>query len=192
MSEHDGDWGEAERKAFEELAREESPPREVENRIVHALERRGLLRPTRRRREWRALGAVAAGLLLVLAGFVAGRSTSRRAPTPPSPRFTLLLLRGTEPVAARPEEEAGRVSEYRAWARGLAREGRFVEGEKLEDRGARLRSPSGEADPTAPSPDEIRGFFVISAPSFEDALAVARECPHLRYGGTILVRPIAG
>jgi hypothetical protein len=37
----------------------------------------------------------------------------------------------------------------------------------------------------------VRGFFIISAGSFEDALAVARGCPHLRHGGAILVRPIA-
>ena len=192
MSEHDGDWTDAERKALDALSREESPPREVEDRIVHALRRRGLLRPSSDRRGWLALGAVAAGILLVLAGYAAGRSAARRAPAPSSPRFALLLLRGSEPIAAQPAEEAGRVAEYREWARGLARGGRFVEGEKLEDRGARLRSPSEAGDATSPSADEVRGFFVISARSFEDALAVARGCPHLRYGGTILVRPIAG
>jgi hypothetical protein len=39
--------------------------------------------------------------------------------------------------------------------------------------------------------EEIRGFFVISASDFQDALSVARSCPHLRHGGRILVRPIA-
>jgi hypothetical protein len=191
MSEHDGDWSDAERKAIDALSREENPPREVEDHVVRALRRRVLLRRSGARRGWLALGAVAAGLLLVLAGYAAGRSSNRHAPAPSSPRFALLLLRGSEPIAARRADEAGRVAEYREWARGLARGGRFVEGEKLEDRGARLRSPSEAGDATSPSPDEIRGFFVISARSFEDALTVARGCPHLRYGGTILVRPIA-
>jgi len=37
----------------------------------------------------------------------------------------------------------------------------------------------------------ISGYFVIDAASWEDAVAVARTCPHLRYGGRIILRPVA-
>ncbi len=180
------------RRAFSELDREAPAPPALEERIVSALRSRGMLRVAGPR--FRApvrFAAAAAGLILLAAGFLAGRSFDLRrgAPTP-GPRFALFLLRGEERVPRRPEEEAGRVAEYRAWARGLAKSGRFVSGEKLEDRVERLGPARGAAAEGA-AEEEIRGFFVISASDFQDALSVARGCPHLRHGGRILVRPIA-
>jgi len=189
MSERETEWTESERQALGELAREERPDPAVESRILEALRRRGLVRGRRATRRWVPLGAVAAGLLLLAAGYAAGRSASKRPEAPPQPRFALLLLRGEERAPIRSGEESDRVAEYRAWARGLARGGRYVEGEKLGDRAVRL-APSSARD-VFPDSEEVRGFFIISAPSFEDALGVARGCPHLRHGGAILVRPIA-
>ncbi|MGE5279032.1 MAG: YciI family protein [Acidobacteriota bacterium] len=177
------------REAISGLPRESPAPAAVEEGVVSALRARGVIRPNRGRSSRRAwLAAAAAGLLA--AGFLIGRGfPPRRPPGSASPRFVLFLLRGAESVPQRPEEEAARVAEYRAWARGLAGAGRLVTGEKLEDRGERIGAPSSAAGPEGE--EEIRGFFVISAFDFEDALAVARGCPHLRHGGRILVRPIA-
>ena len=36
----------------------------------------------------------------------------------------------------------------------------------------------------------LAGFFIISASSQEDAVSVARGSPHVRHGGTIVVRPL--
>jgi hypothetical protein len=190
MNEHDDELGAEERRAFQELPRELSPRSGVEDRIVSALRDRGRIRPgARRLNRYVSMGAVAAGLVLLAAGYVLGRSVPRPRTTPSAPRFALFLLRGEERLPERPEEEAGRVAEYRAWARGLASAGRLVTGEKLEDLGQRLGAVPA-ANATAPE-EEIRGFFIISATDFEDALVVARGCPHLRHGGEILLRPIA-
>jgi hypothetical protein len=37
---------------------------------------------------------------------------------------------------------------------------------------------------------DVRGFFVISAATLEEATAVARSCPHTARGGRVIVRPI--
>jgi hypothetical protein len=194
MSERNDDLSPAEREAFSNLPREHSPRTSVEEQIVAALRSRGLIRAGRGRpRLLLAIGAAAAGLAILAAGFLLGRGAAPRpAAEPPSPRFALFLLRGEERLPERPEEEAGRVAEYRAWARALANSGRFVTGEKLEDRAEPIGPPAsgGTAADAAAVENEIRGFFVISASDFEDALAVARGCPHLHYGGRILVRPI--
>jgi hypothetical protein len=34
------------------------------------------------------------------------------------------------------------------------------------------------------------GYYAIRAASYEDAVEIARGCPHLDYGGTIEVRAI--
>jgi hypothetical protein len=186
----DDEAGSELREAISGLQRESPAPAAVEERVVSALRARGVIRPDRGRRSRRVwLAAAAAGLLA--AGFLLGRGfRPGRAPGSASPRFVLFLLRGAESIPEGPGEEAARVAEFRAWARGLAGAGRFVTGEKLEDRGERIEGAS-PAPPVAGDEDEIRGFFVISASGFEDALAVARGCPHLRHGGRILVRPIA-
>jgi hypothetical protein len=36
----------------------------------------------------------------------------------------------------------------------------------------------------------LTGLFIIRAASEAEALAIARTCPHLRYGGRVDVRPI--
>ena len=188
MSEHDG---EAPQRLSADLPRELSPRPEVEERIVAALRARGLIRTSWTRSRFAArLVAAAAGLALVAVGFAAGRGSAGRAEDAPAePRFALFLLRGSELLPENPQEEAGRVEEYRSWARGLAGAGRFVSGEKLEDRGEQIGAPAGA--PASPPEEEVRGYFVISAGNFDEALAIARQCPHLRHGGRILVRPIA-
>ncbi|HTO88752.1 MAG TPA: YciI family protein [Thermoanaerobaculia bacterium] len=193
MSETDDDVPPEHRRLLSELDREAAAPPALEERIVSALRARGMLRAAGpRSRAPVRLAAAAAGLILLAAGFLAGRSFDPRRPSPtPGPRYALFLLRGQERVPQRPEEEAGRVAEYRAWARGLAKSGRFVSGEKLEDRVERVGSAPDVAASAENGEEEIRGFFVISASDFQDALSVARGCPHLRHGGRILVRPIA-
>ncbi|HEY7111532.1 MAG TPA: YciI family protein [Thermoanaerobaculia bacterium] len=192
MSESEENWTEAEARALEELPRELAPRAELEERVVAALGRQGLVASGRRRhaRGWRALAALAAGILLVASGVWIGRALpsrpAHRVGESGPPQFVLFLLRGAE--SDRPEEESARVAEYRAWARGLAASGRSVSGEKLDDRTESLGAPAGAA--AAPE-EEIRGYFVISAASLDDAVAVARGCPHLKHGGRIVVRPIA-
>jgi hypothetical protein len=187
MNEENDDVSAADRRIESGLARELVPPPEVEERIVRELASRGLIRPRRRAVPAAWIG-VAAGLALLAAGFLIGRGSAPKPAEPPAPRYALFLLRGSEEGAPPAAEEAGRVEEYRDWARGLARGGRYVTGERLDDRSAHLGSgPS----PALPAEEEVRGFFIVSASDFEDALAVARGCPHLRHGGRILVRPIA-
>jgi hypothetical protein len=42
-----------------------------------------------------------------------------------------------------------------------------------------------------PTPDEARGLFVILAPNEQAALAIAETCPHLKYGGRMVLRPMS-
>ena len=51
-------------------------------------------------------------------------------------------------------------------------------------------SSGGPSARTAPPRLAPAGFFVIAARDEREALAIARTCPHLRYGGTVSVRPI--
>jgi hypothetical protein len=160
---------------------------ELEDRVVAALRAEGVLRAPRRTSRNRA---VAASLIL----FIAGAATGRFAPRPPAaedprPQFVLLLQEGKEFDAGEDH-----VAEYAAWARSLGAGGRIVAGEKLKDDAVVLSSrDAGVAIETETvASDEVapRGYFVIRARDLDEAIAIAKDCPHLKHGGRISLRPI--
>jgi hypothetical protein len=185
MPDEDPKLTDEELRALEALPREAVPPPGLEDRIVAELRRSGHL--SRARTGWGA--AVAAGLFV--AGLGLGLGVGRGSgPAPPAPTrgalFLLLLYDGGAPRDRPPEQEAALVAEHRAWAAELRRAGRLVSAEKLAP-DARLLGGGG-ADSALP---EALGYFLVRAPSLQDALAIARGCPHLRHGGRVAVQAIA-
>lgn len=185
MEDKDREWTEQERAAFATLLRQSAPPSELERRVIGRLATAGLL--ARRRapvahRSW----LLAAGLALLLVGFGLGRWQTPSSNAGPMARYLLLLhedesFRPTRaPVALR--AEVGR------WARRLQRAGELIEGDRLGLQGHLLTSGGLETG-LAPG-DVIAGFFVLRAVSDERALAIARSCPHLAYGGRLELRKI--
>lgn len=134
-----------------------------EHRVVASLREGGMIRRSRAP----LFLAVAAALV---AGFVAGRYE----PASRTGREFMLLLHETPASAGR-----GTVEEYSTWARNTSA---MRDGEKLTDQVSVLGP--GRSD------GSLAGFFRITARSREEAEAIARTCPHLRYGGWIEIREI--
>jgi len=176
------------------LPREAEVPAALEGRVAEALRREGLLRGTppalRKRLAW----LPAAAALLFAAGWFAHSLylQASRVPLTAGKQYLLLLRQGAM-VETSPSEEDALVKEYAAWGRALHEKGELVLAEKLAD-DLRLL-PAAAQDPAhipqVESVSRVQGFFLIRATSLEDALRIARECPHLRHGGSIEVRPIA-
>lgn len=186
MNVSDEDWTAQERAGLEALRTDQTPPDALEVAVVGALAQRGLVRraPVPRARWSQVAAAIAAAACLFGAGLLFGSRTGRSPGATSLPRY-LLLLEGADTLT--PQEEAGRVVEYRTWARREAGAGRLILGEKLEPAARTLgaapaRSAGGEA---------IRGFFIIAAKDDTEALAIARGCPHIAHGGRVVVRRIA-
>lgn len=136
-------------------------------------------------------GSVLAVVFMAL-GFGVGQwSTSDIPPQPTDPAF-LVLIRGGTFAERSPEEQAEIVEAFRVWAQQLHARNHLQASNQLSERGhtlVRLASDIAE-EPLTRAPDYVGGYFVITAPSYADALALAKECPHLDYGGTVEVRPI--
>jgi hypothetical protein len=183
MTEPPDDWNERERALLAALDAAETPPPELESRVVAALRERGLIRAGRPRAPWRSIAAAIAALAI---GIGVGRATARagRSAATPARTFVLLLYPGAGLDPA-PGAEQDRVEEYGLWARGLAAQGRMVLGEKLKD-GARLFG----SEPPDASPGALQGFFLIRAETLEEAEGIARTCPHRGRGGTIALREV--
>jgi hypothetical protein len=184
----DEDLTAAERTAWAALRRDLAPPDALERKVVQTLAARDLLR--RRHveapRRWlRPLALLAAAAAFFALGVAIGTRTTRLpSPSHALPHYVLFLEGPGEPA---PDLEMQRVREYKLWARHVARGGHLVGGEKL--RPEALRLPVGVSGSFGG--EAIRGFFVIAARDDGEALEIARGCPHLRYGGRIIVRRIA-
>ena len=180
------------------------PPADLEARVVRRLEREGLLTSDIAQelsmKKIHLAWGIAATVLLV-AGLAVGRSWPEMAPAEPQssaapaasdqrPLFALMLYEDASYVAAGSHED--RVAEYTAWARSLAERGHLVDGAELASNGVLLAQTGPRADvvPTS-SQGVLAGYFIIRAADRDEAERIARECPHLKYQGTISLRPIA-
>ena len=177
------------------LPRETPLPLELEDRVAAALRRHGLLAG---RSFWgrspvvRAAAAAAAAVLFFASGWIVGARHPSASPMPHQPTFVLLLREGP---TYQPEKgsEQQRVAEYRAWAQKLRRAGVGISGEKLKEEAQVLTGPGAETlRPEGPGEalGAIRGFFFIDAADAQQAARIAKDCPHLRHGGTVEIRPI--
>ena len=116
-------------------------------------------------------------------------------PVDPAPSFVLVLEgRWPDLDVVEPAEARRRAAEYWEWTSALADRGVLLAagdlgwqpGERLASGGAPVAIPADAAI----SPDFVIGMFALRVGSYEEALDVARECPHLRYGGSVSVRAV--
>lgn len=148
------------------------------------------LERTRRRPTWPLGLKAAAAVGLIATGALLGRIGGPESPPvgEGSPRSEyILLVRGDEPDRRFPDAQL--TSEYRAWAQELAGAGRLVGAEKLEDDSGDWVSLTARPDVELRS-SSIRGFFLIRAASYTEAMDIARQSPHVSYGGIMEVRAI--
>lgn len=194
MTDPDSELTRQERDALAQLPREAVSPPALEDATVEALLARGLLRRrTAARRRVVEIGlALAASALLFVGGLVVGRRQGASEPAGDAPQFVLLLYEGVEYRAAPPGQEDTRVREYAQWAGERAAQGELVTGEKLREEPDVVIGTDGAVRTAAAPAGEARltGFFIIRAPDRGHALEIARSCPHVRYGGSIVLREI--
>jgi len=116
-------------------------------------------------------------------------------PEQPEARY-VVVLRGRWPdvdtVSA--QEARARAVEYWGWTRRLMDEGLLVAagdlradtGQSLGPAAAVLAAQTDAVD----RPDFLVGVIVLRVESEEQARAIAQQCPHLRYGGSVTVRRV--
>jgi hypothetical protein len=107
----------------------------------------------------------------------------------------LLLLHGRDQYAPlSPEQMQAVFARYQAWGKKLRDAGRILGSNKLVDGTGRvMRSAGGQLHitdgPYAETKDVVGGYFLLSAETYEDAIELCRDCPHLDFG-TIEVRQV--
>ena len=170
-------------RELRQLARDEGPPDELENRVVAALGRGHHLRAAETRvRLARLAIAAAATIAIFAAGVLAG---SARTSVADGPRYALLLMDGPRLPAPSPAQEAALIERHREWARSLRHERALVLAEKLGE--TRFAVPDGGAVAQAGDASEVSGIFVVVAASDAEARLIAESSPHAQRGGRVVV-----
>jgi len=148
------------------VPRELPPPPGVDRRIIRAFRRE------RGPRRW-PLFAVAAAVI------AAAILVWQRPVTQPSPGYILLLYES-------PQFTGGSRAEYAQWAKQMRPS--IVGGEELDMRD--VAAITGASTPLPSGPSRLAGYFLVSAANDARAEDIARACPHLRHGGTVVIRKI--
>ncbi len=110
--------------------------------------------------------------------------------------FMLLLHDKTElPGDLSAEEVQTVIGEYISWRKKVAEDGKLIGGEKLTDEGGKHLSMAGGEirvtdGPYAEVKEALGGYFAIKATDYDEAVEIAKSCPHMIYGSRIEVRQI--
>lgn len=108
----------------------------------------------------------------------------------------LLIFRDATPDAYKalsPEQRQQLLTQWNNWYDGLASQGKVQHGHPLEPEG-RVVSARGDRvvdGPFAEAKEAIGGYFFLQVADLEEATEIAKQCPSLRYGLTVEVRPVA-
>jgi hypothetical protein len=107
----------------------------------------------------------------------------------------MLIFRGTDWYQGLSPEQMQQVAnQWMAWFNRLKDEGRAVAGNPLEPGGKLVSGRNGVVSdgPFAESKETIGGYFLLRVGSYDEAVAIARQCPGLPHGIRVEVREVAG
>ena len=112
------------------------------------------------------------------------------------PNFMLLLHQSPSKFQDLSTQDMQKIiAKYTAWRDDLVRQNRMRGGEKLtNDGGRRLRIQGDKISITdglySEAAEVLGGFFTIEAKDYDEAVAIARTCPHLTGTQWIEVRQV--
>lgn len=108
--------------------------------------------------------------------------------------YLLLFKGGDWKDAMSPQELQDVMGQWMAWFERWTEKGVVMGGRPLRNEGRIVTATKSGAvsdGPFTESKEAIGGYFMVKVSSMEEALEVARECPTLKHGLTVEVRPLA-
>jgi hypothetical protein len=106
----------------------------------------------------------------------------------------MLLFVGNEWCNELPYPEIKKLAtDAKAWMDGLVAQGKVKGGTGLARIGASVNGKTGHVifdGPYAETKEAIGGFVMVEAANIEEAVAIAKTNPAIRYGTTVEVRPV--
>jgi len=183
---------EAEKNLFQALENEKNPPKHIEKNIITQLEQEGLIKKTITMNnyvKWAA--SLAASVLLFMGGMYYEKSNTQQlnanamVEIEPTKGYILILH---EDSNFEPGDPMAMFEEYKSWMDNTFSRGLKITGQELKQEATLVK---GETQEVFPEDAETKttGYFLVEANSYQEAVAVAQENPHIKYGGSIEVKP---
>ncbi len=90
-----------------------------------------------------------------------------------------------------PEQMQAVMKQWQDWIGGIAAQGKYSGTNRLNMEGKTLKPGNVILDgPYAEVKEIIGGYLIVKAGSFDEAVEMAKACPHLLYGGNVEVRGV--
>jgi hypothetical protein len=112
------------------------------------------------------------------------------------PKF-MLVLRDDPSAFANygPADFQSLLAKYGAWTQRMAKEGRLVRGNKLQDEGGRtMKKQNGRVvtkdGPFVETKEIVSGFYIISADNYDQAVKLCDDHPVFSHDGRLEIREI--
>ena len=105
----------------------------------------------------------------------------------------MFIFHGGQIDDASPEEMQAEMGKWMAWIDKLNKTNQYVAGEPLLPGGKLVSGPNGKTvtdGPYTEGKEVVGGFFIITAKDYDEAVAIAKECPDFGRGGTVQVRQV--
>ena len=102
-------------------------------------------------------------------------------------KFMFILHQNQGCFDVSPEEMQRIVQKYQSWMDKIRSSGRYVVSDKLAEEGGKvLTLQKGKVNvvdgPYSEAKEVVGGYFTIRAANYEEAVELARDCPHLHHG----------
>ncbi len=176
-----------EREAFDRLSSHKTPPVELEAKVISALKEEGLIKTKtvvmNTNLKWAI--SIAASVLIFFAGSYWGKQSLSTSAINPTLGYMLILH---EDENFQPGDPMAMFEEYSTWMQNTDESGITISGQELSPEAVLVKSNNSISLDEEAS-ERITGYFILEAKTKEEALKVARLNPHIKYGGTIEVKP---
>jgi hypothetical protein len=104
-----------------------------------------------------------------------------------------MLIFRNEKMDAQPSAEQMQtvMQQWKSWISGLANDGLYAGTNRLLPEGKTLKPNKVVTDgPYMEVKEMVGGYVIVKAKSLEEAVSIAKGCPHLSYGGNVEVRTV--
>ncbi len=94
-----------------------------------------------------------------------------------------------------PEDMQRIIEKYVAWGNRLEAAGKLKQSQKLRDgEGRVMRGTGGKISitdgPFSETKEVVGGYWLIEAAGYDEAVELARDCPHMEYGASLEIRQV--
>jgi len=171
-----------EKKIFSQLEREKPPEPALEGRIINKLKSEDLIKTTN---DMKAYLKWAATVAVIIVAYFLGVYSQQADPVKQEMAYMLILQEGAE---FQPGEPTEMFTEYRDWMFSVDEKGIEITGQELKNQAVLVSAGQGIDYLEEAADGRVTGYFVLNAASLDEAIAMARDNPHIKYGGTIQVK----